>query len=79
MDAMSRTFLGVGYAFKGTVDHTGWAVWPLSVEQLDYAASDACILVDVLLAITRRAEAFALAGVDAADPTFRGTSETCEK
>lgn len=54
MDSLSRTFLGSIYALKGTVDHTQWDQWPLTAEQVHYASSDACVIIDVLLAAADR-------------------------
>ena len=54
MDSLSRTFLGSSYALKGSVDHSQWDRWPLTAEQVHYASSDACVIVDVLLAVADR-------------------------
>ncbi|KAL1529558.1 hypothetical protein AB1Y20_000502 [Prymnesium parvum] len=53
IDALARTVLRRSYALKGTVDHRGWDRWPLDEMQLEYAASDVCVIVDMLHALTQ--------------------------
>lgn len=61
MDAISRTYLRRSYKLKGTVDHMLWNSWPLSREQVNYAASDVCIIVDVLRATVEHERSHAAA------------------
>jgi hypothetical protein len=54
MDTLTRAWLGKRYTFKGStkaVDHDCWDSWPLSDDQLAYAAADVCAVIDVLHAI----------------------------
>ena len=42
------------FGFKGSVDHGAWARWPLSDAQRAYAAADACVVADLVVAIAER-------------------------
>ena len=48
LDVLTRTYLGVVYAMKGTVEHWAWGAWPLSVPMRRYATADVCVVIDVL-------------------------------
>ena len=88
LDELTRTFLGVEYTMKGTVNHETWGVWPLSEPMRSYAAADVCAVMDVLQAVERmrreEAEAVALArarataGERSADERTRWLTAKCD-